>query len=85
MVTLKRPPGTRAVSHPDLRLSDRQKKGLAYLKENLRMTRQDYERLTQASPATAKRDIEALKKLSLILQRGKGPSAFYEMKTNDLI
>jgi Fic family protein len=49
------------------------------------MTRQDYERLTQASPATAKRDIEALKKLSLILQRGKGPSAFYEMKTNDLI
>lgn len=81
VVTLKRPPGTRAVSHPDLRLNDRQKKALAYLKDHLRMTRQDYERLTQSSPATAKRDIRALKKLSLLLQRGRGPSAIYEMAT----
>jgi len=85
VVTLNRPPETRAVSYPDLRLNDRQKKALAYLKDHLRMTRQDYERLTQSSPATAKRDIRALKKLSLLLQRGRGPSAIYEMATNDLI
>ena len=85
VVTLMRPLGTRAVLHPDLRLNERQKKALAYLKDHFRMTRQDYERLTQTSSATAKRDIEALKKLSLLLQRGKGPTAFYEMATNDLI
>jgi ATP-dependent DNA helicase RecG len=85
VVTLKQPPGTRAVLRPDLRLNDRQKKALAYLKDHLRMTRQDYERVTQTSPATAKWDIEALTKLSLLLQRGKGPSAFYEMAPHEPI
>jgi Fic family protein len=47
-----------------------------------RITRDEYQKLTGISRATASRDLEKLKKADILVQRETGPSAYYELAHN---
>lgn len=69
MVTLWRDWLTEAVP-ADLRLNDRQRKTLVYLKTNRRITNAEYQRVTGAIRKTATRDLEDLVKKELLERVG---------------
>jgi ATP-dependent DNA helicase RecG len=62
-----------------LKLTQRQKKMVASLKQTGRITRDEYQKLMGVSRATASRDLEKLKKAGILVQREAGPSAYYEL------
>jgi ATP-dependent DNA helicase RecG len=62
-----------------LKLTERQKKMVAALKQMGRITRDEYQKLMGVSRATASRDLEKLKKAGILVQREAGPSAYYEI------
>jgi ATP-dependent DNA helicase RecG len=62
-----------------LKLTERQKKMVAALKQMGRITRDEYQKLMGVSRATASRDLEKLKKAGILVQREAGPSAYYEL------
>jgi ATP-dependent DNA helicase RecG len=60
-------------------LTERQKKMVVVLKQMGRITRSEYENHAGVSRATAKRDLENLKKWGIVVQRESGPTAYYEL------
>jgi ATP-dependent DNA helicase RecG len=60
-------------------LTERQKRLVAAVKQKGRITRSEYEKLADVSRATAKRDLENLKKAGILVQRELGPTAYYEL------
>lgn len=59
-------------------LNERQKKGWAFVRAHKRMTRREYQDHVQTSLPTAKRDLEQMKRLGLLIRRSSGPSSYYE-------
>lgn len=62
-----------------LKLSERQLKGMQYVEKHGRITRKEYETVTGAPAATAKRDLSALVKSEVLMPRGRGRSIRYEL------
>jgi len=64
------------------RLNDRQRKAVSFLKVHRRITNADYQELTGASESTALRDLNALRKLGVIVKvGGTGRNAHYTIAT----
>jgi ATP-dependent DNA helicase RecG len=61
---------------PDL--SERQEKLMALVKKHGRITRKEYEQLVGVSGRTARRELEGLTKIGLLVQRGAGSATHYE-------
>ena len=60
-------------------LNERQKRAVEKIRQMDRITRAEYEKLAGVSRATAKRDLENLKKAGILVQRESGPAAYYEL------
>lgn len=62
----------------EMRLNQRQRRGLVYLKENRQITNAEYQRVTGCSPRTATRDLTILVEKSVVAPRGKGRGVVYQ-------
>ncbi len=62
----------------ELALNDRQLKALPILRQQRHLTNSEYQAITGATRATAKRDLEALVQKAVIVARGSGRGAHYE-------
>lgn len=60
-------------------LKDRQWKALEYLKEAGRVTNQEYQKITNTSRETAKRDLSFLVNAGVLRKQGKGRSIYYQL------
>lgn len=65
-------------------LNERQVKAIQFVKSNLRISNIEYQRLTGASRATAKRDLNEMVTLGLLNLDGAGRSTHYRLKGNRL-
>ena len=61
----------------ELKLTERQMKGVCHVQEHGRITRREYEKVASVTTATAKRDLSELVKDQVLVQRGKGRSISY--------
>lgn len=68
-----------------LRLNDRQKKVISILQEERHISNAKYQEVTNASRATAKRDLEELIHKGLIILVGTGRGAYYQVPKKWLI
>ena len=64
-----------------LELSERQMKAVAYLQKHDKITNRDYAEKFNISGATAKRDLNELKSMGLLIQKGRGRSVYYVLMT----
>ena len=62
----------------EMGLNERQRRGLAYLKENQQITNADYQRVVGCPPRTATRDLGILVEKGVVEPRGKGRGAVYQ-------
>ncbi|MDA8259822.1 MAG: DUF4062 domain-containing protein [Betaproteobacteria bacterium] len=62
----------------ELALNDRQLKALPLLRQQRHLTNSEYQTITGATRATAKRDLEALVQKNVLVARGSGRGAHYE-------
>jgi len=68
-----------------LKLNDRQKKAINVFRQERRVTNSKYQEITGASRATAKRDLEELGRKGLLILRGAGRGAYYQVPKKRLI
>jgi predicted HTH transcriptional regulator len=68
-----------------LDLNDRQIKAVAFLKSAARITNADYQTVTGATRATAKRDLEDLVRKKVLAPMGGGRGSYYELRKKRLI
>ena len=68
-----------------LGLNERQKKAMASVHREMRITNAQYQSITGASRPTAKRDLESLVKKGLLVPVGSGRGAYYEVSRKRLI
>jgi ATP-dependent DNA helicase RecG len=61
-----------------LALNERQLEALRQLDRGTRMNREDYQKITGASERTARRDLEGLLNMKLVVRTGAGKNARYE-------
>ncbi|NCO52387.1 MAG: transcriptional regulator [Deltaproteobacteria bacterium CG_4_8_14_3_um_filter_51_11] len=62
----------------EMGLNERQRRGLAYLKENQQITNADYQRVVGCPSRTATRDLGILVEKGVVEPRGKGRGAVYQ-------
>ncbi len=62
-----------------LELNERQRTALPHVEKRGRLTRREYETITGAPTATAKRDLSELVKCNVLVTRGRGRSVSYEL------
>lgn len=67
-----------------LNLNERQVKTIQFLKSDLRITNAEFQKLNGVSRATAKRDLDEMVKLGLLILEGAGRSAHYRLSGNRL-
>jgi len=67
-----------------LHLNERQVKTIQYLKSNLFISNNEYQRLNDISRATAKRDLDEMVKIGFLKLEGAGRSAHYTLSGNRL-
>lgn len=60
-------------------LNDRQKKALDYVVQQGRITRSEYEQVTQAPKRTAARDLADLVKRQVVIRQGSGKDSWYRL------
>ena len=63
----------------ELRLSDRQKKGVAHVRQHGQITSGEYQELTDAEARTATRDLVDLANKSVLVRHGEKRGAYYTM------
>ncbi len=68
-----------------LGLNDRQQKAINFLRQQRRVTNGQYQELTGVSRATAKRDLEELAHKGLLVLKGAGRGAYYQIPKKRLI
>lgn len=68
-----------------LNLNERQKKAIKQIRHKRRITNIHYQEITGASRATAKRDIEDLRDHGILVLKGAGRGAYYEVPKKRLI
>jgi hypothetical protein len=68
-----------------LGLNDRQRKAINCIRRKRRLTNAEYQEITGASRATAKRDLEDLVRKGVLVPMGAGRGAFYNMPKKRLI
>lgn len=68
-----------------MNLTDRQSKVIDLLKQQRRLTNSEYQKATNTTRATAKRDLEILVEKGLLIPKGKGRGAYYELPHKRLI
>jgi predicted HTH transcriptional regulator len=68
-----------------LKLNNRQKKAINVFRQERRVTNSNYQEITGASRATAKRDLEELVRKGLLILTGAGRGAYYQVPKKRLI
>ncbi len=68
-----------------LKLNHRQKKAINVFRQERRVTNSNYQEITGASRATAKRDLEELVRKGLLILTGAGRGAYYQVPKKRLI
>jgi len=66
-------------------VSPRQRKALAFAKQNRRITNSEYQQIAGVGHSTAKRDLEDLRKKGILALSGDGRGAFYDIGDKRLI
>ncbi|MCI0537165.1 MAG: DUF4062 domain-containing protein [Verrucomicrobiales bacterium] len=69
----------------ELSLNERQRKAMPVIRQHRRLSNSDYQAATGATRPTAKRDLEDLVKKGLLVPRGSGRGAYYELQKKRLI
>ena len=65
-----------------LNLNERQLKALPLIRQRSRFSNSDYQTISGATRATAKRDLEDLVSKNVIVRQGRGRGSHYEFKKN---
>lgn len=68
-----------------MNLNDRQLNVIALIKQQRKLTNSEYQKVTGASRATSKRDLEDFVDRGILVPKGKGRGAYYELSKKRLI